>query len=178
MIKKLEIISWLIILLINLSHGKSSRAHCSFGDSISSVTIILYTAISAKCMKSPWVFYIVNSIHTIYWLNFTSMSWTYCLWSPSVVGVRFKKLARLEKDDTKERDDVELNRLCSGAVQREEKLVKILIVAIKGYRLSFPTCLGDKVSINTDPCERSVLLRGGLLPHGPVDFGVKPASSG
>lgn len=42
-------------------------------------------------------------------------------------------MARLEKDDTKERDDVELNRLCSGAVQREEKLVKILIVAIKGY---------------------------------------------
>lgn len=42
----------------------------------------------------------------------------------------------MANDDTKERDDVELNRcsvLCSGAVQREEKLVKILIVAIKGY---------------------------------------------
>ncbi len=152
--------------------------HIAVLETVSVLSQLLYTAISAKCMKSPWVFYIVNSIHTIYWWHFTSMSWTYCLWSPSVVGVRFKKLARLEKDDTKERDDVELNRLCSGAVQREEKLVKILIVAIKGYWLSFPTCLGDKVSINTDPCERSVLLRGGLLPRGPVDFGVKPASSG
>ncbi len=92
-----------------------------------------------------------------------------------LIGVRFKKLARLDKDNTKERDDVELKRcsvFCSEAVQREEKLVKILIVAIKGYWLSFPTCLGDKVSINTGPCERSV------LPHGPADFGVKPASSG
>lgn len=52
--------------------------------------------------------------------------------------------------------------LLSRAAQREEKLVKTLIVAIKGYWLSFPPCLGDKVSISWSYREllKTCVLRG------------------
>ncbi len=178
-IKKLEIVSWLIILLINFSHGKSSRAHCCFGDRILQnsdfyILPFLPNVWSHHELSILWTVYILYTDYILLKLQYV-LNILLVIVIDHLIGVRFKKLARLDKDDTKERDDVELKRcsvFCSGAVQREEKLVKILIVAIKGYWLSFPTCLGDKVSINTGPCERSV------LPHGPADFGVKPASSG
>ena len=58
--------------------------------------------------------------------------------------------------------------LLSGAAQREEKLVKTLIVAIKGYWLSFPPCLGDKVSISWSHRElfKTRFLRGRPVPLG------------
>lgn len=58
--------------------------------------------------------------------------------------------------------------LLSRAAQREEKVVKTLIVAIKGYWLSFPPCLGDKVSISWSHTE---LLTACFLSGRPVPLG-------
>ncbi len=172
-IKKWEIISWLIIFWL-IFHMVNQVEYTAVLETDFYILPFLPNVWSHHEFSILWTVYILYTDYILLKLQYV-LNILLVIVIDHLIGVMFKKLARLDKDDTKERDDVELKRcsvFCSGAVQREEKLVKILIVAIKGYWLSFPTCLGDKVSINTGPCERSV------LPHGPADFGVKPASSG
>lgn len=57
------------------------------------------------------------------------------------------RLNRTSMKDGEREDESGWALLLAGASRHELKLVTALIAAIKGYWLSFPPCLGDKVSI-------------------------------